>query len=770
MQKLLADEQKKDADAYARAWQDCERGAEPQAVADLRVNCGELQEHFTPDGVVRQPVAVASANALVAMAGAASGAFHAALRPVIEDAGGEYRQGPRKLPDRIDDKARDDYDNDHGRVIDVERATGVFQDLASFGRAIAQLLALGGSGELLIRRAKDRINTPMKGSGYRDVLVNVEVAGFVGELQLSLARLLEVKSSAHRIYNLTRALGGEGGLLDALGEGPAPTVTLHAACEGGGISIVRRWLRRGADVDLAENGRFPLWIACEQGHAEVVRMLLEKGAEVDATDEDGRTALYIACWKGKVEAARLVLERGAEVNKTNKYGETSLLIACSSGHVDAARLVLERDTSAVNMANVNGKTHVWCACEKGHVDVVRLLLEKGADATQAMNGGSLPLSIATSNGHSAVVALLEDHVYPLHGAARTGDVAALTRLLGGESDTPDLWEVARDLTVKTEPEMVALSAASIAPSATGRAVGSSGAVRISTVTASLAAASSPRRRSASSDEEEVPAKGGNDSSDGEESYLTTERAAQKRGKRPLAEESLKARKVVEIDALKEGVTPLMVACAHGQVDAARFLLERGARLDLKPGYGQQLMYDSCKSGHAGIAQLLTERGTKADPVDENGRTPLFTACLNGDLKAARVFLDLGAQINRRSKKGNTPLWKACHGGHVDVMRLLLDKGAEVNAANRWGGTPLYAACFGGHVHAARMLLDRGAELERARKDGATPLYATCTEGHVEVAKLLLERGAKAVLTMKRKGSGDFPPAIDALLGEWQSRG
>ena len=105
------------------------------------------------------------------------------------------------------------------RVVDVVRATGVFDDLASCGRALAQLLALGRSGDLLIRRAKDRINRPVENSGYRDVLMNVEIAGFVGELQLSLARLLEVKGSAHRIYNLTRALGGNAGLLQALDDG-----------------------------------------------------------------------------------------------------------------------------------------------------------------------------------------------------------------------------------------------------------------------------------------------------------------------------------------------------------------------------------------------------------------------------------------------------------------------------------------------------------------------------------------------------------------------
>ena len=218
--KLLAEEQRKDSDAYARAWDDCVRGAEREAVDDLIMASAELEETFTPgDGIVRQPVAVASADELLARAGDASDAFHATLRPVVEGAGGTYKEGPLKLEDRIRTKARDDYDDDVARVVDVVRATGVFDDLASCGRALAQLLALGRSGDLLIRRAKDRINRPVENSGYRDVLMNVEIAGFVGELQLSLARLLEVKGSAHRIYNLTRALGGNAGLLQALDDG-----------------------------------------------------------------------------------------------------------------------------------------------------------------------------------------------------------------------------------------------------------------------------------------------------------------------------------------------------------------------------------------------------------------------------------------------------------------------------------------------------------------------------------------------------------------------
>ena len=42
-----------------------------------------------------------------------------------------------------------------------------------------------------------------------------------------------------------------------------------------------------------------------------------------------------------------------------------------------------------------------------------------------------PLAIAQENGHAAIVALLEDHLNPLHAAANTGDVDAMTQLIDG---------------------------------------------------------------------------------------------------------------------------------------------------------------------------------------------------------------------------------------------------------------------------------------------------------------------------------------------------
>ena len=78
------------------------------------------------------------------------------------------------------------------------------------------------------------------------------------------------------------------------------------------------------------------------------------------------------------------------------------------------------------------------ACCYGHLAVVQLLLDKGAvaDLNVADYGGDTPIANAKANGYSSIVALLEEHINPLHAAAKTGDIDAMTQLLddGAEVD------------------------------------------------------------------------------------------------------------------------------------------------------------------------------------------------------------------------------------------------------------------------------------------------------------------------------------------------
>ena len=129
---------------------------------------------------------------------------------------------------------------------------------------------------------------------------------------------------------------------------------------------------------MAQGASEALFAACRKDHIDELQQLLEEGADVNQTDKDGTTPLYAACLRSNVDAVRLLLEKGAEVNwEMAKRGVTPLHFAC-----------------------------VHC-----NVDVVRLLLDKGAAVDLARWDGATPLSIAKYQGHSSIVALLEDHLY-----------------------------------------------------------------------------------------------------------------------------------------------------------------------------------------------------------------------------------------------------------------------------------------------------------------------------------------------------------------------
>ena len=708
MKKLIEHEMQKDKDAYTRAWEACERGVTPYVVANLKADCADLQEYFKPPTKedVRQPVPVKTAKELVAVASAANATFHATLRPLVEEAGGTYKEGPIKLEKRVRAKAHEDYHDDVARVVDVVRATAEFKGekaLVLLGKAAAGLFVLGlegkierlsgnpehadevdelkeklisqrqaykqsfqeevqarSGGRLVIIRVKDRINNPTKDSGYRDVMMNVEIDNHVGELQLSLAPLLDVKSSGHAIYSLTRAQGGYDTILDVLGLSDPPDIALHPACKEGNADVVRTWLNRGADFNCCcelegyEN-KWPLFLACENGHAEVAQLLLNHEAEIERAREDGWTPLLVACEKGHVDAARVLLEMGAEVDRAEKDGFTPLYFACYHGHVDA----------------------------------VRLLLDNGAKVDRATNWGT-PLSIARDKGHSSIVELIEDHMYPLHAAAKNGDVDALERLLAalptesaGDESSDDGRE---DCRLKIDDSFSTLS---------------DGEGTDATGTTSLLNAQGPR-----------PSKA--------------------KGAGPRS----------EIDALRDGATPLWIACEKGQVDAARLLLDNGAGVDRADETGMTPLYIACWYGHVDVARLLLERDAEVDRAKNDGFTPLLLVCQEGHVDAALLLLGKGAEVDQAIEDGWTPLLIACFHGHVDVARLLLDKGAEVDRAMEDGRTPLFAACQAGQIDTARLLLEKGAAIDRANKNGETPLIIACEKGHVDTARLLLDRGAK----------------------------
>ena len=120
--------------------------------------------------------------------------------------GGKYEEGPLKTRARVAQKTYTDYDNDPLFVVDIVRGTAIF--VSMFQLCIALESLLSDECELVVVRAKDRLNKPTS-FGYMDLLLNVHLASgphshHIGELQLHLEGIHAIKPLTHRTYGILR--------------------------------------------------------------------------------------------------------------------------------------------------------------------------------------------------------------------------------------------------------------------------------------------------------------------------------------------------------------------------------------------------------------------------------------------------------------------------------------------------------------------------------------------------------------------------------------
>jgi ankyrin repeat protein len=139
-----------------------------------------------------------------------------------------------------------------------------------------------------------------------------------------------------------------------------------------------------------------------------------------------------------------------------------------------------------------------------------------------------------------------------------------------------------------------------------------------------------------------------------------------------------------IDGVTGGWSPLNAALANGRPEAALFLAQRGARLDLE--------------GAAGLGRLdVVAASFGPDGALRNGAAPAQLqagfrwAAEYGRNDVLTYLLDRGAGPAAQDRNGLTALHWAVVGGHLDTVRLLLARNAPLEIVNVWGGTVLGTA-------------------------------------------------------------------------------
>lgn len=172
------------------------------------------------------------------------------------------------------------------------------------------------------------------------------------------------------------------------------------------------------------------------------------------------------------------------------------------------------------------------------------------------------------------------------------------------------------------------------------------------------------------------------------------------------------------------------------------LWERLVRM--RPQHTRSAMTSVGVAGNASRLRWLLDRGASVDIEDFDGANALMCTVRSGHEAASRALLDGGAAVNYASKVEHyTALHEAASANTINTIGILVEYGANLNAVTRDGETPLHLACTGGHESAARALIDAGCNIHvRTTEALCTPLHDAARQGMARAIRALLERGAQ----------------------------
>jgi ankyrin repeat protein len=149
--------------------------------------------------------------------------------------------------------------------------------------------------------------------------------------------------------------------------------------------------------------------------------------------------------------------------------------------------------------------------------------------------------------------------------------------------------------------------------------------------------------------------------------------------------------VTELIRAKKKNIDLFEACCIGDIENVK------NSLDIQPKLINTFSNDgftplglACFFGHFEIVKYLVERGAEVNIPSSNSFkvAPIHSATAISNYEITELLIKNGADVNAKQQSGVTPLHSAAHNGKIEITKLLVKHGADVNAKTVDGKTPL----------------------------------------------------------------------------------
>ncbi len=406
------------------------------------------------------------------------------------------------------------------------------------------------------------------------------------------------------------------------------TTALHWAAHWDDRTMAGLLIRAGANPKTTNAyGGTPLAEACTNSDPAMIEMLLKAGADPNATSAQGETALMTAARTGSVESVKELLDHGADVNAREHWlGQTALMWAVAENHPGVVQLLIAhgadvnahsdiREEKIKNKwftANVvsappkGGLTPLLYAARQNSLESVQMLVKAGADLNKTDPDGTSALVMAIVNAHYDLPIYLMDHGADPNIADKYGRTALYAAVdmhtLEKSATRPDPKETDKATSLDVVKAALAHGAnpnlALISP-APGRG-------SLDVPDRYLGAGATPFLRAAKTGDAEVM------------------RLLLAHGADPKAE-------------TKDGTTAMILAAGlswtmgitnvdeKNALEAIKICIDNGVDVNAANDKGDTALHGAATSGRNQVVSFLVEHGAKLDVKDKQGRTPLDVA-------------------------------------------------------------------------------------------------------------------------------------------------
>jgi ankyrin repeat protein len=470
--------------------------------------------------------------------------------------------------------------------------------------------------------------------------------------------------------------------------------------------------------------------------------------------------LIAACEKNDLDKVTIIIKNGTSLNNENYLGKTPLSIAADKGFFELAKMLIANGAD-VNQKLCNGPDHqqkpnaLFYAVKRGFVEITELLILNGAEINVKSFYGFTPIESAIYNGSVEIVELLISNGANLKIVDDKGIISSainnkslkLIKLLvsnGADINGKDIdGNTPLHYAVKSE--------------------------NIEIIKFLLSNGANVNL---------------------ENKYnLTPIEFAVKKGSKEITELLISVG--CDINSIEENKTFLSLALEHGKIDIFKFLISKGAKIDLAVDHDKSLILYAIKTGSLELIDLIISTGADINQgFERSDCTPLTYAVKNSTIEVLDYLISHGSEVNKMTHSGKSALQIALESCSYEKVELLILHGAALDTIDNSGKYCLHIASENSSLENVQLLLSKGFEIDAKTKcieeaewewniptnfflkylfyilkpffkipvnklsiGSITPLHLAVRAGHIEIVKFLISQGANV---NQRDDEGNTP--------------